>query len=102
MRGKIQKRLTLSVDWSNRNNEFIVGFCKQEFENSYIVLIKDISNNSHTSEFLCDVVIEGIDKIQKTLCVILRLVTNNAENMNKIYDWNRNHRLFLTNAPLTN
>ena len=69
----------------NVNNKSIFGFCIQDYQKTYIVSIKYVSDKNHTSEFLCEVVMEGIENIEKKFeFTILALVSDNAENMKKL------------------
>ena len=68
----------------NVNNKSIFGFCIQDYQKTYIVSIKYMSDKNQISEFLCEVVMEGIENIEKKFeFTILGLVSDNAENMKK-------------------
>ena len=75
------KCVTLSVDCrTNVSNESILGFCAQEGEKTYLVSIEDVSDHSHTSEYLSEVVLKGIEKCSTEYnFIVTGLVTDNAE-----------------------
>ena len=81
------KKVCLALDgWSNVHNEPIIGVCVTDIESERVHLIEsiDTSGNSHTSEYLLQLLKNAIKKCEGYNCKVTSIVTDNAANVTKM------------------
>ena len=74
---------TIAIDgWSTITNQPIIGICIYAAGNCYLVDTIDTTGDSHTTEFLVDLLLHQIEEIQEKWEVnITSVVSDNAANM---------------------
>ncbi|XP_018577556.1 uncharacterized protein LOC108915890 [Anoplophora glabripennis] len=81
------KKVCLALyGWSNVHNEPIISVCVTDIESERVHLIEsiDTSGNSHTSEYLLQLLKNSIMKCEEYNCKVTSIVTDNAANVTKM------------------